>query len=193
MPTKIMLACNDWRNGNWLGVCESVEIADITLVGGRVTSAHSSERLINAKAYEGDTTLRVGRVSIPCLSYKTWVGNWCWDCASVRAIHALKVMNYLAGKPDWHCEEAEFEIFKAFNDRRVVTVDEWKRYLGPPSNPANATRPAEPTAQETNPLGLRLCCGSPSLSSTCPYCRQELKLRAANGTHAVEPNAPEAK
>lgn len=128
MPLQVMLCCNDWRNGNFLGRAESVEIHDVSLEGGSVTCNWINKRINSAKSYEGTSTLRIGRLLVPCLGYKTWVGNWCWDCATVRAVHALKIINYLA-KSRFHAIEAEAEIYEAVNDRHVVTPDEWKRYL----------------------------------------------------------------
>ena len=127
MPLNVMLCCNDDRNGDFLGRAEAIEVEDIQLEGGSVTCNWISRRLSRAKSYEGDSTLRIGRLFIPCLEYRTWVGNCCWDCAKIRAVHALRIINYLA-KARWHAVEAEYRIFDAINERRVVTADEWMRY-----------------------------------------------------------------
>jgi hypothetical protein len=135
MPIEVMLCCNDHRNGNFLGYAEAIEVHDVSLVGGRVTVGFKSEKLASAKSYQGEHTLRIGRLVIPCLGYQTWVGNWCWDCATVRGIESWRIINYLAGKPEWYCEKAECSIYEAFNDRCVVTIEEWKRYCGVPDKP----------------------------------------------------------
>ena len=130
MLIKICLCCNDYRNGNFIGLAETVEIHDVTIEGNPVTCGHLDCRPPKGSTkIEGEDGLRIGRIVIPCLSYKTWYGNWCWDSAAVRAVHALRVLNYLVQKRGWRCTEAENEIFTAINDRHHVTVSEWKRYL----------------------------------------------------------------
>lgn len=124
-----MLCCNDHRSGVFLGYAEAVEVQEVSLVGGRVSVNYEMKKLARAQTVEGDHTLRIGRIRVPALGYKTWVGNWCWDLVHVRAVHALTILNYLASKSDWHCEEAECSIFEAFNDRRLVTPEEWKKYV----------------------------------------------------------------
>ena len=130
MPLTLALCCNDPDNGNFEGYAESIEIHDVELEGPRVTCNHlPGKPPKGSHKFEGEDGLRVGRCVIPCLDYKTWYGNWCWDAARVRAVHALRVLNYLVEKRGWHCVQAGTEIFEAINERHRVTVQEWKRYL----------------------------------------------------------------
>lgn len=146
MALRVMLCCNDWRNGNFTGFADSVEIEDVRLVGGRVAVRYDhGKRVPGAHSIEGDDTLRFGRIRVPALAYVTWVGNWCWDCASVRSIHALTLLNYLAVKLDWHTEDTAEEIAEAFDKRKVITPSEWKRYRAneAPSEPTTALDEAQ--------------------------------------------------
>lgn len=133
MPVKLVFACNDYRNGQPLGYTESVDVElgdeEIRLVGGRVKCDCLNEKLKGASSIEGDLTLCVGRKRIPCLGYEGWYGNWCCDRATVRAIHARTVVNYLAKRKDWHAEDCPAWFAKAFNVDRVVTAEQWKQEL----------------------------------------------------------------
>ena len=99
MPVTIMLCCNDWRNGNPTPYAESVELFECQLSGGRVRVDWDKKPLPESKPYQGEQTLRVGKLRLPCLAYNTWVGNWCWDAASIRLIYAVEIWNYLAERP----------------------------------------------------------------------------------------------
>lgn len=127
MPITVMLCCNDPNNGLFLGKAESIEVGDIELEGPSIAISYKEQKLSRASPMEGEHTLRIGRLQVPALGYKTWVGNWCWDAAKVRGVHALRILNFLAAKPHWHCTQAVCEIYEAFNDRRKITPDEWKR------------------------------------------------------------------
>jgi hypothetical protein len=111
----VEFCCNDPRNGAALGYFETAEMFGCTLVGGRVTLGWRCEKVAGSNAAEGDESLRVGRLVLPCLGYTAWFGNWCWDRASIRLIHAVDVWNYLAAKKDWHCEEGPDELYEMFN------------------------------------------------------------------------------
>ena len=115
MPISIELCCNDWRNGVDQGYAENIKLFECDLTGGRVRTDWLRDRRPNAIAADGDSTLRIGRLLLPCLSYRTWHGNWCWDSARVRLIHAVAIWNYLAKKPDWHCEGGPCELYDLFN------------------------------------------------------------------------------
>jgi hypothetical protein len=129
VPFVIALACNDHRNGVPLGYAEAITIEGIRLVGGRVVAVNFREQPTRrATAHDGLHTLCIGRLKIPALGYKRWYGNWVWDAASVRPLNALSVINYLAAKPDWFCEEGESTLFRAFNRRRVITREEWASF-----------------------------------------------------------------
>ena len=130
MPINLVFACNDYRNGLPLGYTDTVDIEvgddDIRLVGGRVTVSYDINPARDAQPYEGVHNLSVGRVKVPCLDYQKWYGNWCCDRASVRAVHALKIINYLAKKKDWHAEDAPDWFSTAFDVSRIVTPQQWK-------------------------------------------------------------------
>lgn len=128
MPITIMLCCNDYRNGEFLGYAENIEIDEVEMVGGRVAVRGGLEPPATSKPIEGEEGLRIGRIVVPCLSYKTWVGNWCWDAAQVRAVHALKIVNYLIAAK-WHCEDGPYAQYEAVNKGLPISPDEWLRLL----------------------------------------------------------------
>ena len=120
MAIHIMLCCNDYHNGAFLGYAESIEVGDITMVDGRVTVGYEEKKLKDSGPAEGDATLRIGRLRVPCLGYQTWVGNWCWDCAFVRAVHVQRILNYLI-KRGFHCEQGPCALFDKINARQDIT------------------------------------------------------------------------
>lgn len=128
MALRIALCCNDPDNGNFLGKAEHVEIEGIELYGPEVTCNQEDRKLKSAGPAEGDTVLRVGRCVVSCLGYRTWWGNWCWDAASVRAVNALKVLNYLISR-GWRCEQAACEVYNAINEGKPIKPEQWKRWV----------------------------------------------------------------
>lgn len=144
MPIHVDLCCNDPDNGNDTGYAESIELFDCTLVGGRVRVAFDPEPPSGVNPYEGVSTLRFGRMRLPILGYKGWYGNWCWDRATMRLIHAVAIWNYLVNKSDWHCEEGPEELYELFNAHREIeprtAPDFLHRILHPdlhaPANPS---------------------------------------------------------
>lgn len=128
MALRIAMCCNNPDNGVFQGKTDFIEIEDVRLYGPEVTCREEDRTLKSARPVEGNTTLRIGRVCVPCLAYKTWWGNWCWDCASVRAVNALKVLNYLIER-GWRCEEAADEVFEAVNAGKPIDGPTWKRFV----------------------------------------------------------------
>lgn len=96
-PTwEIMLAVNDYRNGNFLGRVEKVELisrdsSDIALE----LENHFSPPATIAFAVKGNKA-RIGRKMFAIKGYATWVGNWCWDAILVDAETAAAILNYLS-------------------------------------------------------------------------------------------------
>jgi hypothetical protein len=128
MAIRIDMCCNDPDNGSWTGKAEYIHIQDVELYGPVVSVNHEGRKLKSARPAEGDTTLRIGRVVVPCLGYKTWYGNWCWDAAAVRAVNALKILNYLIGR-GWKCEQAACEVYDAINAGHPIDPQRWKEFV----------------------------------------------------------------
>jgi hypothetical protein len=110
---RICFACNDPDNGNFIGVSESIEFSfglygTIILAGGRCVTK------------EDNGALQISRLRVPAIYYTTWYGNWCWDSCVVSFRNAVKVLNYLAKKQDWHCEEAPDWIYEAVNTKAAI-------------------------------------------------------------------------
>jgi hypothetical protein len=129
LALNLELCCNDPDSGSFTGRFDFANVHDVNLVGGSITCGSAKPPKWTVPNVEGGDGLRVGRIVVPVLDYTYGYGNWCWDRWKVRAVHALRVLNYLAAKKDWHCEEAAEEIYTAFNERRKITPEEWKRYL----------------------------------------------------------------
>jgi hypothetical protein len=108
----VMLCCNDWRDGNFEGRAECVEIEGLKMQGGSIRVNHENG------------VLQFGRLKVKA-SYKTWVGNWCWDMATVSAVDARRMLNYLI-RQKWHCEEGACGLFDKINAGQEIGEVEWK-------------------------------------------------------------------
>ena len=128
MPLRVMLACNDPDNGNWTGKADMVEIEGIELEGRAVSVDHYPRKMRKALSGEGIETLRIGRCVVPSLGYRRWVGNWCWDCAHVRAMNALHILNYLVSR-GWRCTAGTCEVADAIDAGKAIDQNTWKSFV----------------------------------------------------------------
>jgi hypothetical protein len=125
MSVILMLCCNDPRGGlfqHWLGDA-TIEVRgeSVELNGHRVRMA-----------FKGGGKLRIGKVEVQPLSFAEWVGNWCWDSATLTDEDARQVVNYLIGH-GWHCTSGPVEWYDRINGDRLsgdggdITADEWQK------------------------------------------------------------------
>ena len=98
-------ACNDHRNGMFQGWFESavIEGAHIELEGPRIRITEVSNRV-----------LRVGRITLPIIGSRDWVGNWCWNGYTLKPTYAVTVLNYLR-KRGYRCDAGPCEIYDRWN------------------------------------------------------------------------------
>lgn len=123
MPVLIMFCCNDWRNGNCLGQADSFELFGCEIEGGApIRIDYKPKKLPGSNVADGDHTLIFGRLKIPCISWSSWVGNWCWDAAKVRHVHAVECWNYLVARKDYQCVHGPEKLFEGFNQHKRMRV-----------------------------------------------------------------------
>lgn len=88
----VSLACNDARNGSYVGHTEAVDFDawpdghHISLRGRRLRVVFSGR---------GGKSLRVGRRWFDGDNRARWVGNWCWDAVSMPLAEAKRLVAYL--------------------------------------------------------------------------------------------------
>ena len=97
-PTTIelMLCCNDDRNGMNTGHADGIDLCDN---GDIMMALRGTPRVCRLVG----NVLTIGRIKVTAITYQTWVGNWCWDCARVTLEDAARVLNYLR-TCGWDCE-----------------------------------------------------------------------------------------
>ncbi|HVW08374.1 MAG TPA: hypothetical protein VHC90_07315 [Bryobacteraceae bacterium] len=131
MPFTVMVCCNDHRNGVSLGRFENLEIFECELSGPPMTFSCSNKRHPEANAGTGDMTARFGRLVVPCLLYRGWVGNWCWDAVRVRLIYAVRIWNHLVDTGKWQCEQGPAALYELFNAKGRIDPKTAPEFLGP--------------------------------------------------------------
>ena len=70
--------------------------------------------------------LRFGREKAFVLEYRAHYGNWCWDCAWIAGVDALRLANYLMRLKYWECEEAPENFYAKFNAREPLTYEDMR-------------------------------------------------------------------
>jgi hypothetical protein len=125
MAIHVDFACNDPDNGNPVGKFHQLQV-----------QAGVDDMEFEGPCYQRDGVIfrmegemaHVGRLRIPVLAYRSWVGNWCWDRIYVSWVHALEIINYLGKleKQGWHMSCGPEQLFEAFNERHAITPAEWK-------------------------------------------------------------------
>lgn len=109
----VMVQWNYWRNGNFQGRCEGVEINDqLTL--------HN----FDVPCKLGKNAIVFGWRVFPIHGHREWVGNWCWDMVWMTPETAKKLIRYLAyldADPESGETEA-FEKFEAMKEAEKVAV-----------------------------------------------------------------------
>lgn len=64
----------------------------------------------------GNDMIRISRRKFPIISYRSWIGNWCWDGARVTIETANQIANYLRSTGKFECVEGEESIYTAWNN-----------------------------------------------------------------------------
>ena len=127
MANTLHFACNDPDNGNFAHGFAMMEVDGGDL---HMEFENSSFRKVpvhfDFALERGPGKVKVGRLEVEALSYKSWYGNWCWDAVSVSLVNALTVINYVGKLKGWRMTDGPCSLFEAFNDRHCITPQEWK-------------------------------------------------------------------
>lgn len=123
---RLAMACNDHRNGNYKGVVDAINITDesgdgLHLVGERPLSC-GIEKSTNSGTYR---FLHIGHLRLRIHSYARWVGNWCWDEASMDDAELAKAVNYLR-KRGWCCEGGYIGLTEKYESKELFTSEDFK-------------------------------------------------------------------
>lgn len=122
MAITLNFACNDPDNGNFTGRFDRMEVDGGDLHMEFECGCHPSQGV----RIRFEEVAKIGRKKIQYLQYKNWYGNWCWDAIWVRWPEALEVINYVGTLKHWRMVDGPSSLFEAFNDRHVITPQEWR-------------------------------------------------------------------
>src|SRR4051812_39830985 len=109
-----MLCVNDWRNGMGLCRIEKVSIDEtIELEGPYGWEGEEDEsELIGTTPFDANaTTVTIGGATFRHCGYREWVGNWCWDSATMDPRTVLDLLNHLK-RLEWDCHLAADSLFE---------------------------------------------------------------------------------
>ena len=102
-PLRVMFACNDYRNGGFTGMFDSVSIDryEAELDGPPTRIAFLSANRV-----------RIGRKVFRHAGVAEWVGNWCWD--EVRIVERRRLLEHLQDR-GFRCNAGHSKFFEWFN------------------------------------------------------------------------------
>ena len=86
MKFRLMLCCNDYRNGAHTGQTDEVDIClePILNLEGPPVSCNADGR-----------ELELDGLHFPVKGYREWAGNWCWVCVALEGVHVTLIINHL--------------------------------------------------------------------------------------------------
>jgi hypothetical protein len=113
MKMHLMLAVNDHHTGNFTGQVDQIEIDDLIYLEGQSASCQVQ--------FHRPRWLEIGGLRFNLKGYRRWVGNICWDCATLEHIHVPRIIEHLR-TIGWDCTEAETSLWEAYRDGQPITA-----------------------------------------------------------------------
>lgn len=129
MKIKLMLAVNDYRNGIHTGEVDMIGVdIDLLTIEGPPVSCSSDGRRLELDGLRFDLE-----------GYRTWVDNWCWDCAVLESVHVARILNHLR-RSGWSCFEAEEALLREWEAGEDIAAEELEALLRAPSSAGRRER-----------------------------------------------------
>lgn len=121
---ELQLACNDHRNGFFIGQFESAQISVHRLESGKwITPLDDPQAELQLS--EGcpiglrldlpAEKIKISRREFKYLGWNEWVGNWCWNSYYFDFATGLDVLSYLRDSGKLGCECAETSFYRWWN------------------------------------------------------------------------------
>jgi hypothetical protein len=106
----VMLACNDYRNGNFQGFIEQVQLLDLIELEG------DPLRVSFSRGPKNPLLVVEPGLLIQTYDHKEWVGNWCWDAVRLSIPDTFQLLEHLRAQ-HWSCLEAEVSLMDAWENK----------------------------------------------------------------------------
>lgn len=123
--TPLMLACNDYRNGQFEGLLRGVQLTDEEILNLE-TCLVDDEDIDELAGLDivFDPQNRWFKVAndytVPILDRKNWVGNWCWDCVLVELPELVKFLNWLMQTQSFYCVNGIDTLHDAWHNMKPI-------------------------------------------------------------------------
>lgn len=103
--TRVMFACNDYRNGHGQGWFDQISLH------GCEIEIECPRTVIRSL---GNGRVRIGRMVFEHHGWSEWVGNWCWD--ELAIVDAKRLLRMLRAKGA-HCSCGPSKFYNWFNHK----------------------------------------------------------------------------
>lgn len=119
----LMLACNDYRNGVFTGLCDAIKVLPSWRDDLLLELAGAAWRV-----RDGQGGLWIGHEHLTVARSKAWYGNWCWNAYEVSLREAARLITALCASPRWDIEAGETHLYNAWR-RQDTQAGEWATLL----------------------------------------------------------------
>ena len=130
---RLMLACNDPATGRHRDTVDEVVFQDaeeelllsLELSRGKPPTCYPTNDASTITTCQ-PALLRLGRRVYPIERYKSWVGNWCWDCAYMTPDVAAQIANYLRRMGKFDVRQGVTLLWNKWNGRQPFRAGDFE-------------------------------------------------------------------
>ena len=115
---RVMLCCNDPDNGIFDGHLSALEIGPNMSFSSTQWKGPRLAYLGGDGRTFGHARVRIAGKVFPICGYRNWVGNWCWDCVTMRGETVIELLNWPRFSQFFDIDEGEERLFNWFKARR---------------------------------------------------------------------------
>lgn len=121
---EVDFCCNDPNNGLFTG---KVSDFNIDLPCGEPLELSGPECRITVLV----NRIKIGQKSFLFRNYREWVGNWCWNAATLEDEAVWRLVSYLRDVKKWTCQCGPTGLFDLINENRgePLSREKWNDAL----------------------------------------------------------------
>lgn len=116
---RIAFACNDHRNGDFLGRATAANVESLYRVGRHPWDAELAHddwgRGCRLTVDDKLMKLRIHGIWFPFKARRSWFGNWCWEAFEFERGTGKRLLLLMRERGPWHCEAAASTFFRWWN------------------------------------------------------------------------------